>query len=177
MKKKVLLIFVSLIAVSLFVKAEDNVLKTSAIPQAYRIPSLALGLSAAYPGVGQFYNGQIGKGIVMTTVATGSLTVMVTGFIATGLAGGGVITDTGTKDLAQLYQVCIPVYLGVWIWSMIDAPIAAQAINQRNAGLLSWKVSNSNTLSLNPDVLYKDSFHGTQDYRQPIYGLSLKLNF
>ncbi len=70
--------------------------------QSPRNPGLALALSLIVPGAGQFYNGQIGKGVI-TLVAyfiSWIATVIVIGFF-------GVF--------------------GIWIWSMIDAYQTAQA--------------------------------------------------
>ena len=64
--------------------------------------TLALVLSLLFPGVGQIYNGQVGKGI---------------GMMAGALFGGLI-----TFGLAAL---------GFWIWSMIDAYQTANKLNQK----------------------------------------------
>ena len=74
-------------------------------------PYLACGLSALLPGMGQFYNGQIGKGALHLALLLGS-------FVAAG-EYRGIPEEVG---LAGMF--------GTYIWSMIDAPVTANAINQ-----------------------------------------------
>jgi hypothetical protein len=74
-------------------------------------PVLALGLSLLVPGGGQYYNGQSVKGAMMTVVAAGGAVVMVTG-------------DHHEAPYGLL------VYAVAAVWSLIDAPIAANLMNQ-----------------------------------------------
>ncbi|MCX6133198.1 MAG: hypothetical protein NTU47_05210 [Ignavibacteriales bacterium] len=74
-------------------------------------PILALGLSLLVPGGGQYYNGQNVKGAIMTIVSAGGAVVMVTG-------------DHHEAPYGLL------VYAVAAVWSLIDAPIATNLINQ-----------------------------------------------
>ena len=140
-------------------------------------PGLAFLFSFLYPGIGQFYNGQIGKGVAMSVVGTVTL---VTGFACANNAiqedyYGNYYID---EDMLLLASTASVVYFGTWLWSFIDAPVSAGKINRRRErGELSWNVGNGSTLSLNPNLLYANSINGATLRRQPACGLSLKLEF
>ena len=70
-------------------------------------PGLAAVLSALWCGLGQIYNGQIGKGIIFMILQciNGLLMFILIGFIT---------------------------YPIMWIWGMIDAYRQAEKINQRH---------------------------------------------
>lgn len=74
------------------------------VPKFYKNPSTAIILSFLFMGLGQFYNGQIMKGVAFIVMYGISLLLMfvVVGFITT------------------------PV---LWIWGMIDANASAKKIN------------------------------------------------
>lgn len=73
-------------------------------PKFYKNPSIAIVLSFFWPGLGQLYNGEIGKGIFFLIAAGISALLMwlVIGFL--------------------LYPV-------IWIWGMVDANSSAKRIN------------------------------------------------
>ena len=74
-------------------------------PKVYKNPTLATILSFLFMGLGQFYNGQIGKGalfIALYIVSIALMTVFV-GFITTPI---------------------------LWIWGMVDANKSAKKINR-----------------------------------------------
>lgn len=75
------------------------------VPKFYKNPSVATVLSFLFMGLGQIYNGQIGKGIMFIVLYFISVMLMlvVIGFITT------------------------PV---LWIWGMVDANNSAKRINQ-----------------------------------------------
>ena len=77
-------------------------------PKFYKNPSLATILSFFVMGLGQIYNGQIGKGIMFIILYGISWLLMfvVIGFITTPI---------------------------LWIWGMIDASISAKKINEQMA--------------------------------------------
>jgi|GEM_PF-6140022 len=139
----------------------------------HRYPGLSFLFSFLYPGIGQFYNGQAGKGIVMTVLATGSLATIIG------------ITDSSTDsygytnisdDNATAIGVATIVLVGTYLWSIIDAPISANAINRRNEPL-TWNVGKTSKLSITPDVLTSNILGIKTNYHSPAYGLSLKLDF
>jgi len=88
-----------------------------------RSPALALGLSVLLPGAGQIYNGQHLKGVVMFAgaVAT-SWAIVLTASDVLGL-------DDDTSD-AGVHTIGA-IGIGLVLWSWIDAPLSARAINRR----------------------------------------------
>jgi TM2 domain-containing membrane protein YozV len=78
------------------------------VPKFYKNPSLATILSFFFMGLGQIYNGQIGKGILFIVSYGISFLLMfiIIGFITTPI---------------------------LWIWGMIDANNSAKRINQELA--------------------------------------------
>ena len=77
-------------------------------PKFYKNPSIATVLSFFYMGLGQIYNGQIGKGIVFIILYGISVALMfvVIGFVTTPI---------------------------LWIWGMVDANNSAKKINENMA--------------------------------------------
>jgi TM2 domain-containing membrane protein YozV len=78
-------------------------------PKFYKNPALATILSFFFSGLGQIYNGEIGKGIVFIVLYGISLALMliVIGFITTPI-----------------------LWIWVWIWGMVDANSSAKRINE-----------------------------------------------
>jgi len=78
------------------------------LPKFYKNPSIATILSFFFMGLGQIYNGQIGKGIVFIILYGISVTLMwvVIGFVTTPI---------------------------LWIWGMVDANNSAKKINEKMA--------------------------------------------
>jgi len=74
-------------------------------PKFYKNPAIAIVLSFFWPGLGQLYNGQIGKGIIFMICSFVSALLMwvIIGFL--------------------LYPI-------VWIWGLIDANASAKRINE-----------------------------------------------
>lgn len=77
-------------------------------PKFYKNPSIATILSFFFMGLGQIYNGQIGKGIVFIILYGISVALMfvVIGFVTTPI---------------------------LWIWGMVDANNSAKKINKKMA--------------------------------------------
>lgn len=73
-------------------------------PKFYKNPSIATILSFFFMGLGQFYNGQIGKGVIFIILYIISVLLMfvLIGFITTPI---------------------------LWIWGMVDANKSAKSIN------------------------------------------------
>lgn len=110
--------------------SKETVMRMHAIGKK-KNPMVALGLSFPMIGAGQFYNGQYVKG----TIQLGA-TVVGLGFTlsASGdnydLEGDGGNVDADSDD-----WMSVPGYLllfGGAIWSLIDAPMSANKINQQN---------------------------------------------
>jgi TM2 domain-containing membrane protein YozV len=77
-------------------------------PKFYKNPSIATILSFFFMGLGQIYNGQIGKGVVFIILYGISVGLMfvVIGFVTTPI---------------------------LWIWGMVDANNSAKKINEKMA--------------------------------------------
>lgn len=77
-------------------------------PKFYKNPSIATILSFFFMGLGQIYNGQIGKGIVFIILygISVALAWVVIGFVTTPI---------------------------LWIWGMVDANNSAKKINENMA--------------------------------------------
>ncbi|MCP4230511.1 MAG: hypothetical protein GY771_10250 [bacterium] len=138
MKKPILVILCSSLVLSGFALATDVEGEggnypgetTSVVPDddtirkpIERDPMLAGGLSLAVPGVGQFYNEQIGKGILHLTLYGGA---MWAGFSC-------VNWYLYLSDLPRtLAVVSFSVALGMMLISMIDAHSNAKELNVKN---------------------------------------------
>ena len=77
-------------------------------PVFYRNPSIAVLLSFFFAGLGQLYNGQIGKGILFLVVYSVSVALcwVIVGYVTTPI---------------------------LWIWGMVDANKSAHKINSELA--------------------------------------------
>lgn len=97
----------------------------------------AFGLSVLIPGAGQAYNGQWGKGGLMLGGYLVGGVVMVVGVTNT-------IDDVfsfSNADSDGLIYAGLVVAGGFWLWSWIDAPITANAINRRiDAGQVALEI-------------------------------------
>jgi len=115
-------------------------------------PGTAWVCSFFLPGGGQFYNGQIVKGVVSTGLWLGSL---------------GLAMSTTNEDLNSF---CALVFLSNYLWSMIDAPISAIRINKKISNdMMSFKVGKNSTLSIKPCIIFAnpsdiDSYSGVYCY-------------
>lgn len=85
-------------------KKGDNAMSNNQPPKFYKNPSVATILSFFFMGLGQIYNGQIGKGIIFIILYGISLALMIIaiGFITTPI---------------------------LWIWGMVDANSSAKKVN------------------------------------------------
>ena len=102
-------------------------------------PLGAFALSFIIPGAGQAYNGQwTNKGGVMLVGTVASLLVAE---VAAGSGNcWGLDTADGGLDCALGYGAVVAV-IGFWLWSWIDAPRSAKAINRRiDAGQVALEI-------------------------------------
>jgi len=89
-------------------KTERKVSMANQPPKFYKNPSIATILSFFFMGLGQIYNGQIGKGVIFIILYGISVALMfaVVGFVTTPI---------------------------LWIWGMVDANNSAKRINEKLA--------------------------------------------
>lgn len=92
-------------------------------------PTMAWFFSFLISGGGQFYNGQIGKGIVMLTLSIAGSVVFLTNYPEETLDCGWYYCDVVESGNEGLSYAGLAVASGVWIWSMIDAPVTASRLN------------------------------------------------
>lgn len=85
----------------------------------YKSPGTAAILSFLVPGVGQMYNGQVGKGVGLFLLSAGAATV--------GLAAAASSTVDGRNDGPAAAGV--GVFLLTWIYSIVDAHSTAKRLN------------------------------------------------
>ncbi len=138
----------------------------------YRKPSKATLLSLAYPGVGQYYNGQKDKAIGFIAWKVASDVCMIFGFY-------GTIDNLFSKE-GETYAI---IFLGSltsavtsWAVSMIDANLSAKKINKYN-GFTNPK-ENKPQLSINPDIkIIPQPLSPTTQTYSPSFGLNLSLSF
>ena len=130
------------------------------VNRAYSVkhPTLAWALSFFVVGAGQFYNGDIVKGI---------------GFIAGCGIGYAIVRSAAEEQHREKLLAGAVIYFGSWIFSMIDAPQKATRLNRQNS-YLGWNIGKDSYLSLYPDV--KPIYAGNS-LAAPSYGMGLKLKF
>jgi hypothetical protein len=88
---------------------------------------LAFGLSLLYPGLGQFYNGEYDKSLLMGGIATLGLSLVTLAAISTNYD-----SESNPEYLNVILYSGVVVFGGTYIWSLVDAPISASNINERN---------------------------------------------
>ncbi len=138
-------------------------------------PVLAWFFSFLLAGGGQYYNGDYGKGALMTGVEVASLIGMVVSaanmYPYDSYSYYGNRTTSMGAEAAMLAFTAI--YFANSLWSMIDAPVRAGEIN-RSRGLMSWDVGKKANLSLCPDLQLTSTF-GQNTTFAPSYGAKLTL--
>jgi TM2 domain-containing membrane protein YozV len=113
-------------------------------------PLLAFVLSFILPGGGQYYNGDIGKGVIMTGAAAAGIATM----LAAGTESVWHKDNTGyyyasygywVDQTTTWYYVGAGVAAAASLWSWIDAPISASRINDERAKsyghMFEWQTS------------------------------------
>jgi hypothetical protein len=98
-------------------------------------PTTAFLLSFVLPGGGQYYNGEYTKGAIMTgTAVVGAVLMFTAGYEDKFTADDYYWASYGywTTETTTWFYVGGAMLLGSSIWSMIDAPISANKINEHN---------------------------------------------
>ena len=124
----------SFLLLSNFYKYLDNEENSNSIYQkeikshSYKSPWLAFGLAMMFPGLGQVYNGEYGKlGIIYGVAVVGA------GIGTVGLSNSNYGTSKPSPSYANvLFASGLLIISLDWIYSLIDAPISANNINERN---------------------------------------------
>jgi hypothetical protein len=113
--------------------AAEGAAQATSGPTTKREPVISFVLSLVWPGLGQLYNGptEQTKGIVMIAVAGATLGMMIAGSSGDCEFDNNFNIDCGNETLAAIGAVG---YLANFVWSVVDAPIRAKAIN-RDRGL------------------------------------------
>jgi hypothetical protein len=114
-------------------------------------------LSFVFPGLGQYYNGQVEKGVIQEVLYVG-------GFVLLFTAGTKDVEKyhdsyyysyyTRETEITTWYYVGLFTAIGSSLWSMIDAPISANKINKRSNQWGHMIESDSDNRSLGFDVGY-----------------------
>jgi TM2 domain-containing membrane protein YozV len=106
----------------------------------YRSPGLAFLFSFLFPGIGQYYNGSVAKGIIQEALYLTGMSFMI--FLTYQYReyeyydygwGGYNYYYEDYEELSTWFYVGLSLSSAAWIWSMIDAPTTAAALNRRNA--------------------------------------------
>jgi len=96
-------------------------------------PAVAVLLSALIPGVGQYYNGDMTKGVIMNVLYFGGWAL----YFAAGYEDVWVEDDYYWASYGYYYEeetawlyVGLGMAVGTWVWSMIDAGVSASEYNE-----------------------------------------------
>lgn len=97
-------------------------------------PTTAVLLSALLPGAGQYYNDDVTKGVVMTSLYVAGWAL----YFAAGYSEEWYEDDYYWASYGYYYEeetpwlyVGLGIAVGTWVWSMIDAGISASDYNDR----------------------------------------------
>lgn len=105
----------------------------------YKDPRTAFHLSCFFPGGGQFYVGDMGKGMAQLGLFIGGIALAIASapeytdvdyYDGYGWYIGTERTRTGGDDGACAAGIVLA--LGTWIWSALDAPITAENYNRQH---------------------------------------------
>ncbi len=125
-------------------------------------PFLAGATSFLVPGVGQFMNGDTGKGWLMMGINVVSFGLIM-------IAGSDAVDNPGAFGFPGLI-----LFAGDHIWSMLDAAKTAKSINVSRSIGLNVPLNNGMEFNIRPDVNFTNF-----GYTKPelVYGAKLSLNF
>lgn len=143
-------------------------------------PGLSCLFSFIVPGAGQMYNGEYTKGAIMMVADVGLL--IGTFYYANHLVISDTEYDTydgyfynaGTlHDNHNIYYCLIALDVADELWSVIDAPLSAKRINQKNGLSLNYHINKNMDIALSPDYKFDMSLNRLA----PVYGAKISLNF
>ena len=154
-------------------KVETQVNKNFQYSFSKKEPVISCMLSFLLPGGGQYYNGEYKKGGIMTGISFISIIGLVANMSDYDYYDDYDYpsSDRNNNSAAALFAL---MYVGNYIWSVIDAPVSATRINKQN--LLTWNVGKNTTLSIKPDFNYQSYNIGGYRSFEPSCGAKLTLN-
>ncbi len=162
---------------SISIKNTPKYIKTNSTQ--YRDPVVSTALSFVLPGIGQFYNGQNGKGASHLVWYLASYGVMYYSFsqMITKNAYGETYLSEDAEYHALIGLVAAVSGLTSYIVSMVDANISSKAINLQ-LGLANVKLGERANLSFNPDIRLVSDYSKTNSKSlSPSYGLNMRISF
>lgn len=120
----------------------------------YKSPWLAFFLSYVFPGGGQWYNGDHTKALVMEGIVTVGLGLVMLGAMSTNYD-----SESNPRYIGVLLYSGLAIGGSAWLWSLIDAPIAANNINDRNRqiSLINKPIFEKNNYKINFSVIRNKS--------------------
>jgi TM2 domain-containing membrane protein YozV len=89
------------------------------VPKFYKNPAIATVLSFLWAGLGQIYNGEIGKGILFMVLYAFSFVFAI-----------GLLMLSFRMPILRIGLFATPI---LWIWGMKDANASAKRINEKLA--------------------------------------------
>lgn len=107
--------------------AEQESLSIQVETPSKKSPWLAFGLSIFYPGLGQLYNAEYGKALLMGGLGTVGLGLFMLAAMSTDFD-----SESNPDYIAVLGYTGAIIGGGAYIWSLIDAPVSASNINEKN---------------------------------------------
>lgn len=126
----------------------------------------ALLLSVLLSGGGQYYNRQVGKGVVMTTMGTVGWVMVSYGMAYTITSATASIFSSASYDEEQqraenIATTGMLLVLSAKLWSVIDAPLNASKINKQYNLSMKMKIDSradyfagTNNLIVGPSVIF-----------------------
>lgn len=148
--------------------ADEKVKSNKHIPPSKRNGFVAFGLSFLYPGIGQAYNRQPVKGLIMTLTYGTSIILFANipveyyyneydGYLYSYWPTGKTIGLIGAG--------------AIWLWSVIDAPISSSIVNKKNG--FTSNIFENNKIGVNLEPHTDFAFVNHQQY--PTIGAKLTL--
>lgn len=145
MKSAILVLSLIVLAGAALGQTTDEQITAVTAKPAMKSGSTALLYSLLLPGGGQFYNGDVGKGLIQAGATALGLLLFAINFPSEEFvrdeyywASYGYWTESGNEALCY---GGLALALAARVWSIIDAPQGAKRFNQRH-GLVSLPVDN-----------------------------------
>lgn len=107
-------------------------------------PLISAFLSFIFPGAGQLYNEEYGKGLILITVAIASIISIVYSGIS---MGNEMMSGQNLPPTMLIMQIITSalIYFGLWLYSIIDGAIGAQRISNQTSTEVQNPISKPQT--------------------------------